>query len=454
LLKSKDVKNFWNTIEITSETVDCPMWNHVYQALQQEIDPDEFHTWLGQVTLRSLKKDRLVLSAPNKFVASWIADHYIRQIQDTFKRIFDLTPKIEIEQRSCPALEKPSSAALFEPPQGRRVAAADLMYTFETFIEAEENRFARALCLQICEDPGKDYNPLYLFSAVSAGKSHLLRAIAHRLLMKAPKIRCPYLTADAFTDSMVHASRNHRLPEWRAQHEAFDGLLIDDLHRFEGREASQKEFLRLFDTYQQTNRLIVLAANQRPNHLTRIIPELRSRLQWGLFAEILPPSQTLKIKILKANPHLNVFEIPEDVLFFLAGDTQDLKTLVERSIALATHLSLQKGPVDLATIRSVIKRPHEKSISLGHIQEITSAHFRIPVSELVSPSKTRRTVYPRQIAMFLARKWTKLSFKDIGKAFGNKDHSTVVHAVQRIENLKVSETSVLDDIRKIETSLV
>lgn len=431
------------------------MWNHVYHALEQQIDPDEFHTWLGQVTLTSLKKERLILSAPNKFVARWIAEHYTQKIKDAFKKIFNFSPEVQIEQRSCPLPENSSSTASFASPQNgsNDTPAQQHLQTFETFIEAEENRFARALSTQVTEQRGNDYNPLYIFSALSTGKSHLLHAIDHRLCLKSPGFRTEFLTADAFTNSMVLASRNHRLHEWRAQLEALDALLLDDIHAFEGRKTSQKEFLRIFDQFQQTNRQIVLTGKQPPNHLTKIMPELRSRLQWGIYAEILLPSQTLKMKILKASPDLSLYDIPEDVLFFLAGDAQDLKTLVQRSIALASHLSLQEGPVDLATIRNVINRKQHKSTTLAHIQEITSRHFNIPVSDLISGSKSRRTAYPRQIAMFLARKWTRLSFKDIGRAFGNKDHSTVVYAVQRIEKMKLSGTAVLDDIRKIEIIL-
>lgn len=430
-------------------------WQKITSCLEADVSKSEFKTWFSNAILTHLEPNLAVIEVPNKFVASWLNENYIGQIQNSFKNTLNIVPEISftfgVMSASNRAPDYKYEAS--QEPTYNTGKSLNTVLTFNNFITASCNRFAYTCALEVAKKPAHQYNPLYIFSNLSLGKTHLLNAIGNHVNQNNRSFNVRYMTANQFISNFTLCLKKEKLPEFREEYRNVDLLLFDDIHMLAGRDKCQLEFISLFNSIYEAKKQIVFAANKPPTKIKNILPQLTSRLEWGLLSEIDVPDQNTKMKIIKNISKKSNFYIPDDVLFFLANVANDLKTITQYLVSLEMHASFYSREIDMSTVKSIIKNRQYNKVGVDDIQKLTTGYFNISLSDLLSNKKTRKFSYPRQIAIYLTRKLTGLSFKEIGKAFGNKDHSTVIYAVKRIEREKEVKKSVSDDIDKIQNYL-
>jgi chromosomal replication initiator protein len=327
--------------------------------------------------------------------------------------------------------------------------------TFGRFITFENNRFAYKSALNAADKPGDPYNPLFIFSNASLGKTHLLHAIGNRFLDRNASARIEYLTADRFIGDVSLARKNRTAEDFSDALRRTDLLLFDDIHRLGDKEKTQRSFLSIFDWLLNANRQIAVSGRYPPKQIRNLIPELQSRLESGVLTEIGVPDQKIKVDIIRQRAKQEDIDIPEDVAFFLANNIRDFKTAEEYLVSLQAYTSLTRKEIDLSTVKHFLKNRHSRQIGVHDIQKLTASHFNISITDLVSNKKSRRFAYPRQVAMVLTRNLTDLSLKQIGEAFGKRDHTTVIYALRRINREgKDPYSGVSNDLERIRTLLM
>ncbi|MBW1764276.1 MAG: chromosomal replication initiator protein DnaA [Deltaproteobacteria bacterium] len=429
------------------------IWNQITTSLESTLSKSEINTWFSSTSLIKLDKDRAVIEVPNRFVASWLSDNYIDKIHLSFKENLNYFPEILfIYSGSKPAEETPE----YKTQKKSRVVLNHQLnpsLTFSNFITAKTNRFAYSLALDVADRPAEDYNPLYIFSKPSSGKTHLLNAIGNKILTHNPSAKVIYTSLDQLSSEFSIARKNRKLTKFRQNYRNLEILLIDNIHLLTGREKLQKELITIFNDYYESKRQIVVAGQLPPGQIRNLLPELRSRLEWGLLSELQIPDHKTRMKIIKKKAKEEKIPVPDDVAFFLAKSTTDLKTLANHLISLAVYSSLNKRDINISTIKSIIKNKRSFKVDANDVQMFTATHFNISVTDILSNKKTHKFSYPRHMAMYLCRELTGLSFKEIARAFGNKDHSTIIYAVKRIEKDKEEKKVVMDDLNKLQNLL-
>ncbi len=429
------------------------IWKNITTNIKPHISRSEYRTWFSQTTLKKLNQKLAIIEVPNKFVASWLRDNYINEIQSSIKTKLNLTPKIQF------IFIKPKISELtpkYESIKASEFSLTNLCpsYSFANFVTANSNQYAYNLALQASNKPAVNYNPLYLFSKQGLGKTHLLSAIGLNLLSNNPSKKVIYLSINQFSSEFSLAKKKQRINEFRKNYRDLDLLLLDDIHLLSGRKKSQEELIYIFNLFFGLRKQIVVAGMNPPSQISKLLPQLRSRLEGGILSEIKIPNQKTKIKIIERKIKEKNLIIPDDVIFFLANSTNNIKTLTRYLVSLQTYASLYQRKINMSTVKSIIKNEYLSNINIFDIQKVTADHFNISLSELISNKKGYKFSYPRHIAMYLCRNLTYLPFKKIGEAFGNKNHATVIHAVKRIEKDREGKKSkIIDDINKLNSLL-
>jgi chromosomal replication initiator protein len=422
------------------------IWKKITISLESAIPESETKAWFSHANLKKLDPELALIEVPNKFVANWLRDNYLAQIQDSFKSSLNFVPEIRFTYNTITGQHTHQHKTF-----NHGLAPS---YTFDNFVMSDSNRFACATALDVANRPAENYNPLYIFSKTSLGKTHLLHAIGNHVLSINPLTRVKYLSADQLSSDLSNAAKKQNLNAFRQDYTGLDFLLIDDFHLLSGRERSLQEFTSIFNMFYQSKKQVVVAGKTSPNQTKNLPPDLRSRMEWGILIELQVPDHMTRMKIIQEKAREENLHILDDVAFFLANTTNDLKILIKYFVSLQTYTSLYQRKIDMSTVKSIIKSTNIYKRNLNDIQKLTAEYFNINVSDLLSNKKSRDFSYPRQVGMYLCRKLTDLSFKDIGRAFGNKDHSTVIYAVKRIEKEKNKKQGVLNDINKLQNFLL
>ncbi|MBP1698807.1 MAG: chromosomal replication initiator protein DnaA [Deltaproteobacteria bacterium] len=426
------------------------IWVDVSKSLESKMSKGEFKTWFSRTSLKRFDPEVVVLGVPNKFVATWLNDNYLIDIKKSFKKIARISPSIHFSYDHEAMEKEPREVEKSESYLKRRLNPS---MTFETFMTGECNRFAWSTAREVAEKRTEEYNLLYLYCVNGLGKTHLLHAIGNHRLKKNPRCRLRYLSSDAFSSDFTYSIKNDRLDDFRSDLSNLDLLLFDDIHHLANREKTQEEFLSVFNALYSQKQQLVITGDSAPNKLRSINPELKSRLGWGLLADIDDPDQALKISIIQKEAAEDNLSLAEDVVFFLSNSSGDIKNLLKNMIRVQTFASLSDEPVTISTVRTLIRDRNRSEITLEDIMTTTAGYFNISMSDLLSNKKNRIYSYPRQLAMYLARKFTNLSFKEIGNSFNHKDHSTVIHALRKVEKEKDEKKDVEKDLSKIESLL-
>jgi chromosomal replication initiator protein len=432
------------------------IWNQITRSLKSKLTISEYNTWFAHTSLEKLDNDVAVISVPNKFVATWLRDKYLTEMKKIFKKILRESPQIHFQFKNQPTIQ--------EFPKSHQTPPSDLYrnlrnslnrsMTFNRFTTGDSNRLACSSAIEVANRPAAHYNPLYLFCNLSLGKTHLLHAIGNHVLNKDPLCRTGYLSLEILRSDFTYSRKQNTFYEFREKYHNLDLILFDDIHLLANRQRMQEEFLSIFNSLYGEKKQIVITGDRPPNRLKNINSQLQSRLGWGLLVEIQEPDQKTKIDIINNKVKEDNIDMPDDIVSFLAKSNSDMKTLMKNIIRLETYISLNNGDINITMVKSLIQDKNNKShMEIDDIQSLTAGYFNITVSELISNKKNRVYSYPRHVAMYLSRKYTNLSFQEIGYSFGQKDHSTVIYALRRIEKLRKQGKETKDVLTKIEIFL-
>jgi len=429
------------------------IWDQIISSLGSKLPNGEFQTWFSRTSLKKLDDNMAIIDVPNKFVATWMSDNYLIELKKIIKKLTRSSPSIHFAFQSPPALHLNLQGLAALPSEGAIKQRLNPLMTFEGLSIGECNRFACTSAQALADHARDEYALLYLYSKPGLGKTHLLHAIGNHRLKKEPLCRVRYVSSDAFSSDFTYAINNEKLDAFRGEYCNLDLLLFDDIHLLAHREKTQEEFLFIFNSLYSGKKQIVVSADRPPNRLKNMSSELKSRLGWGLLTDMRPADHKVKMDIIRTKASETAMEIPDDVIFFLANSCSDVKSLVKNLIKIETYSSISDGKITISMMKALTRDPERAGIGLEEIINTTAGYFNISVTDLVSDNRKRLYAYPRQLAMSLARAHTELSYKDIGRSFGNKDHSTVIYAIKRIEGLKAKEKKIGKDLKIIESLL-
>jgi chromosomal replication initiator protein len=418
--------------------IERSLWDRLRGKLEQQLDPDEFATWFRPLKARSEGPDRLVLVAPDA--------RFLHTLEQSYRPAVD---------RAIAGLDGPAVEVLFSiddaaaartgdsGPAAARPNPFNQRYVFESFVVGKSNEFAHAAARAVAESPSHSYNPLFLYGGVGLGKTHLLNAIGHEILRRRPQLRVMYLAAEQFVNELINSIRFDRMPAFRERYRTIDVLLIDDVQFLANKERTQEEFFHTFNTLYTSQKQIILSSDSSPRQIPTLEERLRSRFEWGLIADIQPPELETKVAILRRKAETERIELPDDVALFVArqvrSSVRELEGLLNRVIAFAL---LTGNPLSLELARETLKDilPEEHNRVTGQeIVKFVARHYGLKVTEIKSKSNSRQIVFPRQVAMYLCKQLTDMSYPEIGKLFNDKHHSTVMHSVEKIDKLRESD---------------
>lgn len=437
------------------------IWERVLLKIKPVINKQAFDSWLKPTFLHSINEKEIEVSVPNQFFGEWITDHYHVMIIDGLKRELS-QDNIKVKYISKENLSEQAGEEVFKEKEDfkkekKKQLAYNLnpRYQFDSFVVGTSNQFAHAASLKVAERPGLTYNPLFLYGGVGLGKTHLLSAIGNYLYKDNESIRITYLSAEKFTNDVINSIRYNKMAEFRNRYRNGDVLLIDDIQFISGKERTQEEFFHTFNALYEENKQLVISSDRSVKEISDIEERLRSRFEMGLIADIQPPDLETKIVILRRKAEIENISLPNNVCLFLASNIKtNIRVLEGSLIRLGAFSSLtdQKITVEMAKrVLSDTIQERKKDITIEEIIKTVTERFQIKVSELKSKKRTKNLVIPRQIGMYLSRELTSQSFPEIGKAFGGKDHSTVIHAYNQIDKLKNEDYNLkatLEDLAK------
>ncbi len=415
------------------------LWARLLSALERKIPAPALDTWVRPSRLLAVEGDRLQIGAPNKFCRDWLAEHHLEAIAAAARECLGGNPQVSIIVDDAAVPFPPPREDLRLPANRSATAALNPRYTFEAFVVGSSNQFAQAACQAVAELPSKAYNPLFLYGGVGLGKTHLLHAVGHQISRLFPALAVLYLSSERFTNDLINAIRYDRTAEFRAKCRTIDLLLIDDIQFISGKERTQEEFFHTFNDLYDSRKQIVVSSDSSPKDIPEIEERLRSRFEWGLIADIQPPDFETRVAILKKKAEIERVRLSDDVAYLIASriksNIRELEGSLTRMIAFCA-LTGREMTVDLTQdVLSDLWGEEEKIITIEQIQRKVSDFFGVKLSDLKAKTRTRAIVFPRQVAMYLARQLTHASLLEIGRAFGGKDHTTVLHAVEKIHLL-------------------
>jgi len=441
------------------------IWSKVLEKAKETLGEQTWETWFRPIKPQGFAENTLTLEVPNKFFQTWIKEHYMELIQDALKANSEDSKDINIdfvitapEAMQDTAEQKPKPKRWFflpsQKPQGPDPTQPVFndRYSFDNFVIGPSNRFAHAASLAVAESPARSYNPLFIYGGVGLGKTHLMQAVGLHAAKNNPSFKVTYISSEKFTNQLISAIQHRTTPQFRQQYRNVDILLIDDIHFIAGKEATQEEFFHTFNALYDAHKQIVLSSDRTPKDIPTLEERLISRFEWGLITDIQAPDLETRIAILKKKIELNNIDVPDKVIFFIADKVRlNIRELEGALIRVVAYSSLTNEPISLELAHSVLKDMllEEKKISIDSIQKKVAAHFDIRLLDMKAKKRSRAIVYPRQIAMYLARSLTDSSLPEIGEHFGGRDHTTVLHAYEKIDNSSKNDPRVQDMLNRL-----
>ncbi|MFH1624844.1 MAG: chromosomal replication initiator protein DnaA [Pseudomonadota bacterium] len=437
------------------------IWHKALESIQNTTDSQTFDNWFKPLRLISMNEESLEIEVPNRFFRDWFSENYLGLIS---KVLFNLSGNeyffnfaySDDKRKHHVQPDRPTLS-----PSLKEVAdiyVGDYLnknYSFENFVVGNSNQFAHAACLAVATNPAKAYNPLFIYGGVGLGKTHLLNAIGH--YMTGTFTRICYITSENFMNQLINSIRYDKMPGFREKFRSLEALLIDDIQFIAGKERTQEEFFHTFNSLYESQKQIVVTSDKFPKEIPSLEERLRSRFEWGLIADIQPPEMETKIAILKNKASANDIQLPDDVALFLASNMKsNIRELEGSLIRVSAFASITESPITLDLAKEALKEliiNKNKEIGIDTIQKTVAEFFKIKVADLNSNQKLKVFTLPRQIGMYLSRKLTAFSFPEIGRSFGGKDHSTVIHAVNKIEKLIQLDKYIKTSIDSIKNKL-
>ncbi len=451
--------------ELTAEG----LWNAISRNLRETLSETTYETWFGNAEPRSLDDARLVVVVPNDFTRDWIEGHFRSFIAGAVREASgreDLAVSIAIGESTRESTRQPARPAqvavegLTREPELQDRDSAELelnkKYTFDLFIIGSSNRFAHAAALAVAEAPAQAYNPLFIYGGTGLGKTHLLQAIGHYVRQHSRRLTRRYVTSETFMNDFIDSLRDKRIEGFKRRYRNYDVLLIDDIQFFEGKERIQEEFFHTFNSLYEGGAQIIISSDRPPREIATLEERLRSRFEWGLITDIQPPDLETRIAILRKKVNTEQIAVTDpEVLTFIAGrvssNIRELEGALTRVVAFSS-LTDRAMTVELAehVLKDVFPQGDAApAVTIPRIQEAISERFGVTLEELVSPRRSQSVAYPRQVAMYLSRELTDSSLPKIGKEFGGRDHTTVMHANSKITRLIREDRSVYNLVQEL-----
>ncbi len=458
------------------------IWDRALGLLKESANQQTYKTWFEPIRLIKTDEESVVLGVPNKFFKNWVEEHYSDIITNLLQEIskkkisFELIILPEDEGKkenggegAKTVKEKPAKAApeeskkhifpfFFKKPLPGEESKLNPKYTFDSFVVGPSNRFSHAAALAVSESPAKAYNPLFIYGKVGLGKTHLMQAIGHHILNAKSNIKFIYISSEKFTNQLINAIQNRTTLKFRQMYRNVDLLLIDDIHFIAGKEATQEEFFHTFNTLYDAHKQIVVSSDRSPKDIPALEERLVSRFEWGLVTDIQPPDLETRIAILRKKAQREGVTVPDEVTYFIGEKiSSNIRELEGALIRVAAYAKLVGHEVNLDLVKEVLKDmlvESEARVTIEVIQQKVAQYFDVRVSDMRSKRRTKTIVYPRQIAMYLSRDLTDSSLPEIGEWFGGRDHSTVLHAYDKIEKDIELKSGIKEIINKIKGDII
>ena len=436
------------------------LWDKTLNIIKAEITEVSFNTWIKSIVPVKFDNGTLKLGVPNNFTKEILEGRYKDLIMNAFKLITSKKYLIDFFIMSEEAIDLdekkiPKNSVIVNDEM---TALLNPKYTFNTFVIGNSNRFAHAASLAVAESPARAYNPLFIYGGVGLGKTHLMHAIGHYILQNNPKSKVVYVSSEKFTNELINSIKDDKNVEFRNKYRNVDVLLIDDIQFIAGKERTQEEFFHTFNALHESNKQIILSSDRTPKEIPTLEDRLRSRFEGGLIADIQPPDFETRIAILKKKADIDNINIDNEVMVYIAtkikSNIRELEGALIRIVAYSS-LTNREVSVDLASeaLKDIISSKHAKQINVDLIQDVVSSYFNLRIDDFKSQRRTRNVAYPRQIAMYLCRKLTDMSLPKIGEEFGGRDHSTVIHAYEKVSNKLKEDESLKETINDLTKKL-
>lgn len=454
-------------------TATSAIWNKCTEHLKLEMTAQQFNTWIRPLQTEE-NGDKLCLLAPNRFVLDWVSQHYLKRIQEIITDFNGVISTVELHIGSTHQKEKPAATTKYkqnnlskkhviQPSNSNYSPNATSIikhssnlnknFTFNSFVEGKSNQLARAASLQVANNPGVSYNPLFIYGATGLGKTHLMHSVGNHILSKNKYAKVVYLHSERFVGDMVKALQLNAMDDFKRFYRSVDALLIDDIQFFAGKERSQEEFFHTFNALFESDQQMILTCDRYPKEIKKLEERLKSRFGWGLTVSVEPPELETRVAILMKKAEKVRIHLPKDAAFFIAqnirSNVRELEGALKRVIASAHFMGRD---ISLELVRESLKdllALQDKLISIENIQRTVIEYYKIKMADMLSKRRTRSITRPRQIAMALAKELTNHSLPEIGDSFGGRDHTTVLHACRKIKELIESNSDIREDYKNL-----
>jgi chromosomal replication initiator protein len=439
-------------------------WDHILARIETKVNRHSFYTWFKPTSFFGDAGSTISVRVPNPLFTNWLTKHYSVVISEALAEVGrpDVSivyvpdsdapvaqaelnrPAVETAAERIEAPPVPPPSALppeaIDPPEGQSVGGLIPRYTFDTFIVGPSNQFAHAACRAVAEAPSRSYNPLFIYGGVGLGKTHLMHAIGQYVLQHNQNLKLTYISSERFMNEMINALRYERILDFRERYRSVDVLLVDDIQFVSGKEGTQTEFFHTFNALYDAQKQIVLSSDHPPHEIPNLEERLRSRFEWGLIADIQAPDIETKIAILKRKAEAEAVPLPDNVAMYIANRIKsNIRELEGSLIRLIAYASLTGREISLELTQEVLSNMIDtdtKAITIETIQKFVSEYYQLKVAELKSRNNSKSVAMPRQVAMYLCKSLTHASLPEIGRSFGGKHHSTVIHSIRKVEELR------------------
>ncbi len=451
-------------------TASADLWDRCLETLKKDLNHQSFETWFRSTKASVAENTQtLKVQVPNEFFRDWIRDHYQPQIQKALKTLhpeqleiqFEVQAPLEPNETLLLPLDNKVSVEVVEKLTVKLGNASEILlnnrFIFESFVVGNSNRFAHAACLAVAESPARSYNPLFIYGGVGLGKTHLLQAIGNYVTEQNPNAKVLYISSEKFMNDFIQSIQSGRQQDFRNKYRTVDVLLIDDIQFWEGKEATQEEFFHTFNVLYEAQKQIVATSDSHPKEI-KLEERLKNRFEMGLITDIQEPDLETRIAILRKKAESEGTLVPNEVTAFIANHAKiNIRELEGSMLRVMAFASLTKQEITLEMTKEVLKDslPNEdRRISVDSIQRVVAERYNCRFSDMKSKKRTKQIAFPRQIAMYISRELTSHSLSEIGAAFGGKDHTTIIHAYEKIEDLLITDITLLSEVNSLKKQLL
>jgi len=424
------------------------IWEDVLGRIETKINRHSYYTWFRPTSFVRDEGRVVTVRVPNGLFRDWLTKHYEAVLTDALAEVGRPGLALEFVTDDAPEISPAEAAAADDVPPAELGAATaaglNPRYTFDTFVVGPSNQFANAACRAVAEAPSRSYNPLFLYGGVGLGKTHLMHAIGHYVVRQIRNTRLTYISSERFMNEMINAVRYERILDFRERYRSVDVLLMDDIQFIAGKEGTQTEFFHTFNALYDASKQIVISSDCPPHEIPQLEERLRSRFKWGLIADIQPPDIETKVAILKKKAEAEAVPLPDNVAIYIASKIKsNIRDLEGSLIRLVAYASLRGAELSLPLAQDVLKNiisSDERAVTIEVLQKFVADYYQLKVSELKSRNNSKSVALPRQVAMYLCKTLTNASLPEIGRSFGGKHHSTVIHSIRKVEDLRKKDS--------------